>query len=160
MAAAPYSPSAEWRLSQVRRWRIRWMMRRGVRLAGRGLPRGRSCQSTRSSRLPLARWIHLLTMPSATPKRLATVRKEVPRRAAATIWRRLSASGFFSQWQRAKSPERCQFAAGALAGCCAPVRFAHLRFAARQGTILGHKSVHDYLSRKCSPLPVTCPLKR
>src|SRR5579884_406818 len=91
MAGAPYSPSTLASLSSRRTVTTVSSMARTVRRVRRGID-GRSVQSTRSSRLPAARWTQYCTVERLTRNCRATARWEIPHRTALTMARRWSAT--------------------------------------------------------------------
>ena len=92
MAAAPHSPSTL-RFSSRRAARTRRSTRDAVRRVRLGVS-GRSDQSTRSSRRPLARVTQRWTVERLTPNSAATDRNEPPRRTAKTMARRCCGDRF------------------------------------------------------------------
>ena len=87
MAWVPCSPSWLASLSFRRMASTCCSIFRGVRLAGRRVPKGRSAKLTRSRRMPLARALQIARSP-AMHRLAAASRNEKPRRTARTMARR------------------------------------------------------------------------
>ena len=88
IASAPCSPSGLFSLSCFRNINTHCSISAATRLTGAGVPSGRSFQSTRSSRCPLARLHQCSTVALVIPNDRATERIDSPRRTAKTNRRR------------------------------------------------------------------------